>query len=276
MNIGYIALHRKILDWEWYKNTNVVRVFFHLLIKANFEKKKWMGIEIMRGSFITSYANLSFETGLSIQQVRTAINKLKSTSEITSIATTEYTVITVVNYDEYQNTNKHRNKRATNEQQTSNKRATTTNKDNKDNKDNKEREHTLDTLIDKKHWKPKPYAPQAVRRIDDGLHHVPNKDTHIKDTHIRERESTLTVAPLKRNNIGKETFESIADRYEVPTDFVEDCWDSAQNWLDANAKVKKDYKAFLSNWVKRERASYILNAKKLQTRRGGVFDARTK
>src|SRR3989304_4704278 len=118
MNIGYIALHRKILDWEWYKNTNVVRVFFHLLIKANFEKKKWMGIEIMRGSFITSYANLSFETGLSIQQVRTAINKLKSTSEITSIATTEYTVITVVNYDEYQNTTKHSNKRATNEQQT--------------------------------------------------------------------------------------------------------------------------------------------------------------
>jgi hypothetical protein len=65
--------------------------------------------------------------------VRTALNKLKSTNEITSKATNRYTLIEVVNYGLYQDDNKQNNKqnneqdnkRITNEQQTDNKRITT-------------------------------------------------------------------------------------------------------------------------------------------------------
>lgn len=78
---------------------------------------------------------------------------------------------------------------------------------------------------------------------------------------------------LKRGEITDSVMDEIAQRYEVPADFVRDCWDTAQNWLDAKGKVQKDYKAFLSNWVKRERADWILKNKR---GRGGVVDARTK
>jgi len=62
----------------------------------------------------------------------------------------------------------------------------------------------------------------------------------------------------------------IAENYNVPYKFVEDCWDSAINWLDAKGKRQKNYKAFLSNWVKRDKAKFILENKNRKGR-GGVY-----
>ena len=136
MSEGWISIHRKILEWEWYSDINVCRVFIHCLIKANHTDKKWQGVTIKRGQFITSLGTLSIETSLSVQQVRTAISKLKSTSELTSKTTNKYTVISITNYEKFQDDNKQPNKRATNEQQTNNKQITTTNNDNNNNNDN--------------------------------------------------------------------------------------------------------------------------------------------
>lgn len=38
---GWIKLHRKLINWEWYQDTNVKVVFLHLLLIANHEDKKW-------------------------------------------------------------------------------------------------------------------------------------------------------------------------------------------------------------------------------------------
>ena len=126
MHRGYIKEYRKIVDWEWYTDVNTCHLFRHCLYKANIEDKKWRGQFVARGSFITSLEHLSHETGLSIQQVRTALNKLKSTNDITIKATSQNTVITVNNYDLYQDINMRDNKQITNEQQTNNKQITTT------------------------------------------------------------------------------------------------------------------------------------------------------
>ena len=37
---GFINLHRKILDWEWYDDINVFRVFTHLLLTVNWTPAK--------------------------------------------------------------------------------------------------------------------------------------------------------------------------------------------------------------------------------------------
>lgn len=121
---GWIKLHRKILDWEWYKDYPVRILFEHLLLTANYEEKKWKGQQINKGQLITSIAHLSEQTGLSSQQVRTALEKLKSTSEITYRATNKNTLVTIENYGLYQSqeeiaTSKSTNK-ITNEQQTNN------------------------------------------------------------------------------------------------------------------------------------------------------------
>ena len=126
---GWIKIHRKLLEWEWYNDTNTFRLFIHFLLKANHKDKNYRGLKIKRGFLITGFDLLSRETGLSIQQIRTAIKKLKSTNEITIKTSSQGSVIQIVKYDNYQVATSG----ATNEQQTSNKRATT-NKNEKNEK----------------------------------------------------------------------------------------------------------------------------------------------
>ena len=136
---GWIKIHRKMLDWEWYDDINVWKIFMHCLLTANFKDKKWHGITIKRGSFITSSIKLAKEVCLGRQQTRTAVAKLKSTSEITIKTTSKYTEITVNNYDSYQQSNQQSNQRVTSNQPADNQRVTTTKegKEGKKDKNNK-------------------------------------------------------------------------------------------------------------------------------------------
>lgn len=130
---GWIKIHRKLVEWEWYRDNNVKIVFLHLLLVANHTEQKWKGITIERGQKLTSIENLAKETNLTPQQVRTALNKLKSTSEITIKTTNKNTLITIEKYNDYQVTkkennnqnNEQANNQITNKQQTNNKQITT-------------------------------------------------------------------------------------------------------------------------------------------------------
>ncbi len=99
---GFIKLHRKIAKWEWYQDANTFRLFVHLLLIANHEDKRWQGKEVKRGQTITGRKALSKSLKLSQQQIRTSLNKLKSTSEITIKATNKFSLITLTHYDSYQ------------------------------------------------------------------------------------------------------------------------------------------------------------------------------
>ena len=73
---------------------------------------------------MTSLPKLSAQTKLTIQQVRTALKHLISTGEITDEGTSQYRIITIVKYDEYQRDNRQNNSQSTDEQQTNNRRIT--------------------------------------------------------------------------------------------------------------------------------------------------------
>lgn len=103
---GWIKLHRKMLEWEWYDDSNCFRVFTHLLLVANHKPNKWRGNTILRGQRLSSISKLSSETGLSVSQVRTAISKLESTGEIASQSQAQHTVFTIKNYNSYQSDDK--------------------------------------------------------------------------------------------------------------------------------------------------------------------------
>jgi hypothetical protein len=218
---GFISLHRKILDWEWYTDTNVKVLFLHLLITANYQDKNWRGVTIKRGQIVTGTLALSEQLNLGRQQIRTALNKLKVTNEITINSTKQYSVITINNYDCYQTvTNK-----ITNEQPTSNQRVTTT------------------------------------KQLNNN-----NKEINI--------ERVVAVKFSKREDITSSVMQELADKHQVPLAFVEDCWDTVCNWLDSKGKTQKNYKAFFDNWVKRERATWILKTKQSNNfqKRGGYAD----
>lgn len=118
---GFVKLHRKIMEWRWYKDCTVKAVFIHCLIKAAFKDSEWQSQKIQSGQFITSYNRMANELGLSVQQLRTALGKLEQTGEITRRATKQNTVITIVKWDFYQNReisfNKQTNTPSTNNQQ---------------------------------------------------------------------------------------------------------------------------------------------------------------
>ncbi|MBQ8539768.1 MAG: hypothetical protein IJ433_08970 [Ruminococcus sp.] len=136
-NSGFIKLDRRIADSRWFKNINTCHLFIYLLLRANYEEGVFEMHNIKRGQLVTSLKQLSDDTGLSFQQVRTALKHLKSTHDITSETTTKYTIITVKDYEKYAAsthtlTNKQHahNKVATNNQQQYN-------KNNKKKKNNK-------------------------------------------------------------------------------------------------------------------------------------------
>ncbi len=99
---GWISLHRKFLEWEWYTDLPTKSLAIHYLLKANHKANKWKGIEIEAGQFVTSRATLAKETGLSIKQIRTAEQHLENTGFSASKRTNKYSIVTICNYASYQ------------------------------------------------------------------------------------------------------------------------------------------------------------------------------
>lgn len=98
----YLKLYRKFVGWEWYQNVPTKVLFFHCLLRANWKAGSWQGVKYEPGQFITSLNKLSEETGLTVDQVRTALEHLVSTGEITNKSQSKYRIITVKNWGKYQ------------------------------------------------------------------------------------------------------------------------------------------------------------------------------
>jgi hypothetical protein len=122
---GWIKLHRTIMDWEWYQDHNTTRLFIHLLLKANHKPNKWRGKVVDTGTVITGRKALASETGLTEQQVRYSLTKLKRTSNITIKTTNKYSIIEVKSWDDYQESNQQNPQSLTNNEPTSNQQVTT-------------------------------------------------------------------------------------------------------------------------------------------------------
>lgn len=101
-NSGWIKLHRGLLKWEWYDDIPTKVLFLHLLLSANHEDGCWHGNIVKRGQFITGRIALSKQTGLTQRQIRTALTKLKSTNEVAIKTTSQFSVITICNYEKFQ------------------------------------------------------------------------------------------------------------------------------------------------------------------------------
>lgn len=99
---GWIKIFRKLQDWQWYSDSQMVHLFIHLLLEANHEDRFWKGIQVKRGQLIYGRKATSETLGISEQSLRTCIERLKSTNEITSKSTNRFSLVTIVNYEDYQ------------------------------------------------------------------------------------------------------------------------------------------------------------------------------
>lgn len=99
---GYIKLYRKMTKWQWYSDEVMFRVFMHLLLTANYEPAYWRDVKIERGQTVVSLAKLGATLNYSKDTVLKALKRLESSGEITRRPTARYTIVTISNYNEYQ------------------------------------------------------------------------------------------------------------------------------------------------------------------------------
>ncbi len=125
---GWIKTYRKLLEWEWHTDPNMVSLWLHLLLMANRKDGRWRGLEVKRGQLITGRKALSEATGISEQSIRTCLERLKATNEITIKTTNKFSIITICEFDSYQDAeyqndqqiNQQTNQQLTNNQPTTN------------------------------------------------------------------------------------------------------------------------------------------------------------
>ena len=203
MNNGWLKIFRKIKKWKWYQKSEMVHLFLHFIFSANHEDKEWQGQTIKRGQFITGRNKLNTETGISAQTIRTCINRLKSTNEITSKSTNKFTIITVINYDKYQldikkSTSKITSK-LTNHQPTTNQQLTT-NKNDKNDKNDKNNE------------KDNPVASAKPPQIDVSSSYKKKKTLEIISKFVEKVELDYSFKPETDKSDFKRIYE-LLERY---------------------------------------------------------------
>lgn len=139
MHRGFIKIHRKITDNPVYMNPNCFLIFTELLLRAVY-KDQWVIIAdkevfLKRGQATCGLSELAKARGLTMQQTRTALKKMKNWGVITSRSTNAYTVVTICKYECYNSTsavfNKQDSKQITNDQQTGHRQITTYKNDKK-------------------------------------------------------------------------------------------------------------------------------------------------
>lgn len=122
---GWLKLQRQFVGWQWFKDGPTLQVFLYLLCNANHKPGYNLhGVVLQPGQLITGRKVMATACGLSEQQIRTIIKRLKTTNELTTVSTNQFTVVTLTNWAKYQSkgnkpTNKTTNQHP-NEQPTSN------------------------------------------------------------------------------------------------------------------------------------------------------------
>ena len=76
---GFVKLYRSLLKWEWYDDPKTLKLFIHLLMTVNIEDSHWHGIEVPKGSRVTSIRALAGELHFTNREIRTHLARLEST-----------------------------------------------------------------------------------------------------------------------------------------------------------------------------------------------------
>ena len=191
MTNGWIKLYRSMLHWEWADVPEMVALWVRLLIMATHEEQQWHGKTISRGQLVTTYLYLSEETGITMQKLRTCLERLKKSGQITMEVTNKYSVITICKYDSYQDVEEA-------EQHTSNTPATSEQHINKNDKNirTKERKNINTPPTPLKGEAPKP----TISKTEKATQHAATRyDSIFEEEYLRLTGSGFVWS--KRENI---------------------------------------------------------------------------
>lgn len=101
-NRVYLKIPYSVLDCGWTHCPNTFLVFIHLMLLANRKPHNYKGDVIDRGEVLASYEFLASHSGLSVQNVRTAVKNLKQSNMITHRKIDRTNVFRITKYMDYQ------------------------------------------------------------------------------------------------------------------------------------------------------------------------------
>ncbi|MGL6121413.1 MAG: hypothetical protein ACRC0V_13030 [Fusobacteriaceae bacterium] len=145
MDLGWIKLHRKIIDNFLYPKKEFSRfeAWIDLLLISNHKPNKIMikneTFDCMRGQTIRSIETYQKRWSWTAQKVRSFFELLKKNNMIEIKTNSKTTILTICNYDSYQSEQQTDNKQITNGHQTDNKHLTTNKNEKNENNENNEK-----------------------------------------------------------------------------------------------------------------------------------------
>ena len=104
---GFIKLSRSLLAWDWHDEPKTGYLYIVMLLLANHEETLWRGETLRRGQLLTGRRQLSIASGLTEDEVRTALMHLKRTGDAVVSSKNKYSIITLPKYDEHCTVNQH-------------------------------------------------------------------------------------------------------------------------------------------------------------------------
>ena len=112
--MGFIKIDRKIIHWEYFKNPAYISVWMYLLCRANFKDGESCGHIVHKGQVFETYGSIARNTGVSRDTVIYILKRMVSTQVVTLDSTHPLThpfardgiLITIVNWDTYQSSEK--------------------------------------------------------------------------------------------------------------------------------------------------------------------------
>lgn len=124
MNNGWIKLHRKFLDSSLIGNANYIATFTVLLLLASHSDTEFIHgnvlIKLKRGQLVTGRKKLSSLTGIKEGTIQSILKTLETIHVIQQQTNNRYRVITIINYDKYQDGQQQTDNKITTTQQQNN------------------------------------------------------------------------------------------------------------------------------------------------------------
>jgi predicted transcriptional regulator len=144
VNNGWIKIHRKIRDNCIYKDSHLLHLFIHCLLKANHKINTFLfnkqEITIERGQFVTGRLELAKELNMNSSLVYRKLKILENIGIVNIKTNNKFSIVTVLKYNTYQDvitTSEQQNEQQVNNKRTTSEQQVNTNKNNKKEKNDK-------------------------------------------------------------------------------------------------------------------------------------------
>ncbi len=106
MTIGWIKLHRLLLDKEIFQDAHVLKVFIYLLLKASYKEMNLKvgnkSIELMPGQLLYGRRVVSQKLNMGEGKLRNIMKYLIANGSIEVESHSKYSIVTIANWEQYQ------------------------------------------------------------------------------------------------------------------------------------------------------------------------------